>query len=597
MATLALIANEALSLLLVIFTYAIPLLSTIRVVHNHDIESYPQWLSYFLIIYILSPILDIFRIHPLFRLILVLWLSLPQFQGALFLYNECLDRILDKYEIQDKVQTKIDSVKESMKNTAWNFAAKIGWNALSQIGEMVSLVQNSASNFAETNTNINSPHKSPIHDDNDHDQDDEHEDDQEDGDILPRRILQKEQSSDSLLLTRKPSHSVMASLSSFSSLDSLSDLVEREMYIADFLAMLKQGLYVFAWSPNPTTTFSTTTTTLEQSDKDSKSFQLRVLFYESATDAAAPHFVLHPVEAHENMSDDDIEIIPISDIHTFRPSDVNGIQFITSEGTTVTAVEVDADAVATTEQMIQSSSETSLEQKDQGEQQQLQQQEPSRKSRTNERIVVEIILANQQDRETILQGFVACFSSFYDDSMEEEDVIDWNAKSNNTPTKTNVSNHQGHDDDNDNNGSGNHDSDSGEEDHDDDDRPGNHDNEDDHHHEETIDDDDDDPDYEEDDGDDDSYENNGTEIVFPSMDIDMDVETRKQLERTQSDEEKEKEEEEKKNDNDHDTTNNNDTGEESVSGLQSYMDLQSLETMDLQSLATMDTRDQGDFRD
>ena len=110
MTTLQFITNQILSALLITFTYAIPLLSSIRAIHHRDRESYQQWLTYFLLIFLLTPLFDIIRVHDGFRLVVVIWLG-QKFRGALFVYNEVFDVAMEKYGVEDKV---------SSANSQWN---------------------------------------------------------------------------------------------------------------------------------------------------------------------------------------------------------------------------------------------------------------------------------------------------------------------------------------------------------------------------------------------------------------------------------------------------------------------------------------------
>ena len=61
------------------------LLSSQSAVVRKDAEAYHQWTTYWLILHlyltILSPILH-FTLHPIFQILAILWLSLPQYQGA-----------------------------------------------------------------------------------------------------------------------------------------------------------------------------------------------------------------------------------------------------------------------------------------------------------------------------------------------------------------------------------------------------------------------------------------------------------------------------------------------------------------------------------
>ena len=251
--------------------------------------------------------------------------------------------------MEDKVDQKIDSIKASMKDAMWSIAKDIGWSALTQIGEVVSFVQNSASSFAEGAE----ARKGGVGDG--------------DGNGAGGLRMKKNHSTESLL-SRKPSHSVMEGMASFSSVEAISDVVEKEAYIADFISMMKEGLYVFA--------SHYVESEEEGSDVDNSSakrFRLRVFFYESddeGTDALhqsshhghnpEPYFVLHPVDNNAANLHDDIEIIPVDEVMDIVLSGTNAIKFIG----------------------------------------------------TNERIITELVLSNREDCDTLFQGMKFCFNGF-----------------------------------------------------------------------------------------------------------------------------------------------------------------------------------------
>ena len=299
------------SFLLIFFTYVIPLLFSIRTIHNRDEESYTQWLTYWLLVYLLSPLFNtILHAYKLFNLSFILWLSLPRFQGASVIYNELVDTFLDRYHVEQKVDHKISTMKKSAKDAFWNIAKDIGWGILYQVGGIVSFVQDSAASLVEnTTSNINvivPPRADNSHDhnsycaglDNMDDGDGSHvtvrdnnrasEDnngenvvhDYSNNDIDMRSAEEKlnnfdsdnnfqsssiqSQSNDSHRHPRsspppsksirksQPIHSVLESYSSLSSLEADTALIEKEKYIQDFTCMLKKGLYVFSWCTNST---------------------------------------------------------------------------------------------------------------------------------------------------------------------------------------------------------------------------------------------------------------------------------------------------------------------------------------------------------
>jgi TB2/DP1, HVA22 family. len=339
MNVLEIIFDRTLSVLLMTFTYLIPLLSSIRAVHHKDLQAYQQWLTYFLLIFLFHPICAILRIHKLFRLLIVLYLSLPKFQGALFVYQEVIHVLLERYAVERKVDEHLDKFKTSIRARLWNIAKDIGWSALTQVGEVVSFVKDTVG------------HKEDLDEDG-HDA------------TSKRNILKKE---DDLFVNstikRNPSHSVLESWSSFCSQEgsdqtncNLNDIPfhERESYVQDFLAMLREGLYVFAAQYS-----APTIDDKEKREEASKIFRLRVFFYQDSfkndnvssskesADISNDHakcksstrfFVFQSVEqihSHEANHQDDVEVISMDDIHDIQRTSANGIEFLCTVANTL----------------------------------------------------------------------------------------------------------------------------------------------------------------------------------------------------------------------------------------------------------------------
>ena len=401
MTTAQFIGSKIISILLVVFTYAIPLISSIRAVHHRDKGSFQQWLTYYLLIFLLTPLFDIIRVHPIFRLAVVIWLSLPKFQGALFVYNEVFDVAMEKYGVEDKVDQKIEHVKTTVKDSMWRIAKDIGWSALSQVGEFVTFVQESASSYNEGVVQ-NSQNTGGAG-----------------ADIAQGQGLRmKKHYSSESLLSRKPSHSVQEGMSSFSSVEAISDVVEQEAYAADFISMLKEGLYVFAAHNDPADENLCTA-----EDSSTKRFRLRVFFYESDDESSAhagadadaePYFVLHPVENNAENVHDDIEIISVADVKEIRQSGTNAIAFIgigRLESELPSIIVNSESETSLIQTMISASSATVNTVIPEGAEIQ------SDGTRTctstgNERVIAEIVLSNADDRETLFQGMKFCFKEF-----------------------------------------------------------------------------------------------------------------------------------------------------------------------------------------
>ncbi len=222
------------STLLLIFTYIIPLFSSIRTIHNRDIQSYNQWLTYWLLISLISPFLTyIHSYYKTFTLSFILWLSLPRFQGATIIYEEivCV-YIVDKYQMDVNVEKKMDTVKSKLRNSLWNIMQDVGWGVLYQIGGVVSFVQDyTSSTFSTTNSSNVSVNVSAtaITNDSDYSDKDGVQNNNHDSTSIKSPIskntkkpkLQQIPSISASKINHKtrPVHSVMESFSSLSSID------------------------------------------------------------------------------------------------------------------------------------------------------------------------------------------------------------------------------------------------------------------------------------------------------------------------------------------------------------------------------------------
>ncbi len=299
------------------------------------------------------------------------------------MYNEVFDVAMEKYGVEDKVDRKIEQAKNRMREAVWRIAKDIGWSALSQIGEVVTFVKDSANSYNQ-----------------------EHSTNEGRGSSNSTLRMKKDQSSESLL-TRKPSHSVMEGMSSFSSVEAISDVVEREVYAVEFISMLKEGLYVFAAHDGPVAK-----RTVEEFDSSSsKRFRLRIFFYESDDEGDVsndhepdPYFVLHPVDANAENVQNDIEIISLADVKDIRQCGTNGIALIGhSEVSSKDLISAPtAAAIPEDTEIIQSG------------------------LTARDTVLAEIVLSNVDDRETLFQGMKFCFRSIGEGDSAADDNIDEN---------------------------------------------------------------------------------------------------------------------------------------------------------------------------
>ena len=190
------------SILLIIFTYVIPLLSSIRTIHNRDKESYNQWLTYWLLIHLLSPLFNIlqFGYYKTFHLSFILWLSLPRFQGAAIIYHEFVDIVLTKYQVEATVDNKLHTVKKSFYSAIWRIAQDVGWGFMYQIGGVVSYVQDKALSLTDPkqrkNHDVSGQKYQNVNSDDDDDDISYESDDDNDSDILAVNHSEKDDTAD-----------------------------------------------------------------------------------------------------------------------------------------------------------------------------------------------------------------------------------------------------------------------------------------------------------------------------------------------------------------------------------------------------------------
>ncbi len=125
----------AISLISFAFSSRIP--PKIAVVHR-DSESYHQWSNYWLILHlyltILSPILHI-SLHPVFQILAILWLSLPQYQGALLVYERLVNPWVDQFE--SKVDDAVEEAHRGVRKWLWSRLGGVAWLLIGEGGILV----------------------------------------------------------------------------------------------------------------------------------------------------------------------------------------------------------------------------------------------------------------------------------------------------------------------------------------------------------------------------------------------------------------------------------------------------------------------------
>lgn len=209
------------------FGYAIPALSSVKAVVRRDSEAYHQWTCYWLILhlylYILSPIFNI-SLHPMFQILAISWLSLPQYQGALVVYDRLVNPFVDQYE--RSVDDAVEEAHKGVRRWLWSRFGGVVWLLISESGSLVANLINIVKMMLGINDGLTT--------------------------VVNSARQQQQQPVNSSAELLHPRHSVKESLRQFPSfeVDPSGGHMENNKFdpkeVADFLSILRQGLYVFA---------------------------------------------------------------------------------------------------------------------------------------------------------------------------------------------------------------------------------------------------------------------------------------------------------------------------------------------------------------
>lgn len=333
-------------------------MSSIRTVHNADHESFQLWTTFWFLLYLLTPIFNILQIGTFSQILFVLWLSLPRFQGALWVYQHVFEPVMEKYSVEQKVDERMHQFWIHLKGIIGRMMMDMSGVILGQLGDLFSI-----QNQGNLNRNVerDATNKEDVPDSQ------KFETEKEKKTTEKTKVISWESK-----LSRKPSHSILDSLSfvsssssstmipsttttttlSFSSSSSITDSSsgahDIDLYRHDFLEILKQGLYVFAYD----------------SRECRKRFRLRVFYYE-IMDLKDDNIVNdHPKEYFVLETVDDVTDsirIALDSIYNIEPSGLNGIQIM------------------------------------------------SRLSMAQENVITDIVLSDLQDQQTLLQGLKVCW--------------------------------------------------------------------------------------------------------------------------------------------------------------------------------------------
>lgn len=302
-AHLATVASTIHKLSILLFGYFIPALSSVKAVVRKDAGAFHQWSTYWLILHlyitILSPLLHL-TLHPIFQIFAILWLSLPQYQGASVAYERIVTPWVDQYE--SKVDDAVDEAHRGMRR--WLF---------SRFGSLFWLVIGEGGSLAEGIFKLFMSIAMPVQSGDD----------------------EKPSNRDENSSLLQPRHSLIEALrqnSSFEEVENYSEYMDNhsfeptDEFIRDFLGMLQQGLYVFANVDKVVGEASIVHTDQRCRHVFEGGFKLGVLSYSSEGVGA---LLISPAAAGENDNIDNMEVsgpirLPLDTLQ--RPLETTGTQ-------------------------------------------------------------------------------------------------------------------------------------------------------------------------------------------------------------------------------------------------------------------------------
>lgn len=307
------------------FGYAIPALSSVKAVVRRDSEAYHQWTCYWLILhlylYILSPIFHI-SLHPIFQIIAILWLSLPQYQGALVVYDKLVNPFVDQYE--RSVDDAVEEAHRGVRRWLWTQFGGVIWLLISESGSLVASLINIAMMMLGISDGLTTTMSSS-------------------GSTISSVVNSARQQHPAAKSAEQlhPRHSVKESLRQFPSFEvgSSGGHGENNKFdpkeIADFLAMLRQGLYVFA-NVSHTNDDNEDNDVYEMSTSERYSFEggFKLGIFSFAKDA----FIISPVAAAGSSSQEDVSNASPIKLHVgnLMPLHPSGSQGLVLECNSVT---------------------------------------------------------------------------------------------------------------------------------------------------------------------------------------------------------------------------------------------------------------------
>ena len=271
----------------------------IAAVLHKDSDAYRQWVTYWLILYVcsmLNPFLTV-AIHPILKLLGLLWLSLPRYQGASIIYDALICPLFHKYE--SHVDAHIDVATERARRTLIIFLAGSGWSILQNVMRAVQL----AKSGERVGTNVHPKDPGP----------------QRQNSVENSATDTQQQKT-----AEKPSQFLISDKQDATTAD-----------VQDFISMVSRGIYVFAVCDDASSN------NVVGYRRKQIVHQLRFFAYSGSLHA----FTLSHMEHHESS----ITVsVPIRDISRIEASsdDPCGMRIVTQDGTCVELVLSDsADCV------------------------------------------------------------------------------------------------------------------------------------------------------------------------------------------------------------------------------------------------------------
>lgn len=168
------------SCLISFFGYIFPALSSAKAIVTKDDDGLVEWLTYwsvFSLFYFLETLIDfaLYRFVPFYlecKICIVLWLTLPKYQGAFRIYNYLIRPYFDEYEAD--IDNKIHQVSEEVKVKAARHLQFIIWQLFMSpddglisssmrtilSNQNIRNLYNSASNLTTTKSILNDSDKS-----------------------------------------------------------------------------------------------------------------------------------------------------------------------------------------------------------------------------------------------------------------------------------------------------------------------------------------------------------------------------------------------------------------------------------------------------